>query len=193
MSNQIFLSQGLGMGIGVGLIFTPCTAAVSVQFRNSPNRLFALGIALSGSSFGSLIFPISKSFHNSCSSISNVSIYSDKVSLSWSNISIMGYWLWISWYQPASTSPRVRCYRKSYGISRWRPPHCRKFMYQGSPTRTESSSRYQGVLQRTSLCFLFVGVRTTARTLVSKQSSNFPFKLWHWPSRMLFPRYSYHP
>lgn len=52
------------MGIGVGLVFTPSTAAVSVQYRNSPNRLFALGIALSGSSFGSLIFPISELPHN---------------------------------------------------------------------------------------------------------------------------------
>jgi len=55
---QIFLSQGLGMGFGVGLLFVPTTATVSVHFNDRPHRVLAMGLALSGSSFGALLFPI---------------------------------------------------------------------------------------------------------------------------------------
>lgn len=59
---QMILCQGLGMGLGVGLLFAPATAIVSVHFANRPWRLFAIGTALSGSSFGALVFPISMLF-----------------------------------------------------------------------------------------------------------------------------------
>ncbi|PFH46941.1 hypothetical protein AMATHDRAFT_68728 [Amanita thiersii Skay4041] len=53
---QAILSQGLGMGIGVGLLFTPSNAIVSLHFRK--RRSLAYGIALSGSSLGAVAFPI---------------------------------------------------------------------------------------------------------------------------------------
>ncbi|EKM79706.1 hypothetical protein AGABI1DRAFT_121012 [Agaricus bisporus var. burnettii JB137-S8] len=53
---QVFLSQGLGMGLGTGLLFTPSTAVVSVHFKR--RRSLAYGIALTGMSLGAVAFPI---------------------------------------------------------------------------------------------------------------------------------------
>ncbi|KAF5375329.1 hypothetical protein D9757_009671 [Collybiopsis confluens] len=53
---QIFLSQGLGMGIGLGLIFVPSVGIMVHHFKR--RKGLASGIALSGSSVGSVIFPI---------------------------------------------------------------------------------------------------------------------------------------
>lgn len=53
---QVFLSQGVGMGAGTGLLFTPSTAVVSVHFRR--RRSLAYGTALTGISIGALVFPI---------------------------------------------------------------------------------------------------------------------------------------
>ncbi|KAF8634296.1 hypothetical protein AX17_004249 [Amanita inopinata Kibby_2008] len=53
---QVFLSQGLGMGIGAGCLFTPANAIVSRHFRK--HRGLAYGIALSGISTGAVAFPI---------------------------------------------------------------------------------------------------------------------------------------
>ncbi|KIK57027.1 hypothetical protein GYMLUDRAFT_46646 [Collybiopsis luxurians FD-317 M1] len=53
---QIFLSQGVGMGIGAGLIYLP---AVAVQSRHwQVHRAFAMGVVTIGSSLGSIFFPI---------------------------------------------------------------------------------------------------------------------------------------
>jgi len=53
---QIFLSQGLGMGVGGGLIYLP---AIAVQSRHwQVNRAFAMGVVAIGSSLGSIFFPI---------------------------------------------------------------------------------------------------------------------------------------
>ncbi|KAF5363132.1 hypothetical protein D9758_008355 [Tetrapyrgos nigripes] len=53
---QIFLSQGLGMGIGAGLMYLP---AVAVQSRHwQAHRAFAMGVVTIGSSLGSIFFPI---------------------------------------------------------------------------------------------------------------------------------------
>jgi MFS family permease len=57
---QIFLSQGVGMGIGVGFTFTPTLSNISHQFYE--RKALAVGIILSGSSVGAMIFPISKQF-----------------------------------------------------------------------------------------------------------------------------------
>ncbi|TFK31703.1 major facilitator superfamily domain-containing protein [Crucibulum laeve] len=54
---QIFLSQGLGIGIGSGLIFAPATTVVSQHFRK--RRALAYGTALTGISIGAVVFPIS--------------------------------------------------------------------------------------------------------------------------------------
>ncbi|KAK7044750.1 MFS general substrate transporter [Favolaschia claudopus] len=53
---QIFLSQGLGMGIGLGLTFVPACGISSHHFAK--RRALATGIVLSGSSAGSTVFPI---------------------------------------------------------------------------------------------------------------------------------------
>ncbi|KAF5329586.1 hypothetical protein D9619_009428 [Psilocybe cf. subviscida] len=55
---QVLLSQGLGIGIGAGLIFAPASSIVTLHFRNKPHRHLAYGIALSGTSFGAAVFPI---------------------------------------------------------------------------------------------------------------------------------------
>ncbi|KAJ7250770.1 MFS general substrate transporter [Mycena rebaudengoi] len=53
---QIFLSQGVGMGIGLGFTFVP---AVSITVHHfSRRRGLASGVALSGGSLGSAVFPI---------------------------------------------------------------------------------------------------------------------------------------
>ncbi|KAK1218845.1 hypothetical protein PQX77_018461 [Marasmius sp. AFHP31] len=53
---QIFLSQGLGMGIGLGLIFVPSVGIMVHHFKK--RKGLASGVALSGASVGSIIFPI---------------------------------------------------------------------------------------------------------------------------------------
>ncbi|TBU58564.1 MFS general substrate transporter [Dichomitus squalens] len=53
---QIFLSQGLGVGLGSGLIFVP---ALSVQAHHwKRRRALAIGIVLSGTSCGGIVYPI---------------------------------------------------------------------------------------------------------------------------------------
>ncbi|CAA7270140.1 unnamed protein product [Cyclocybe aegerita] len=53
---QLYLAQGLGMGIGSGLLYVPALAVQSHHWR--ARRAFAMGIVASGSSIGGLIFPI---------------------------------------------------------------------------------------------------------------------------------------
>ncbi|KAF8526886.1 MFS general substrate transporter [Hysterangium stoloniferum] len=53
---EVFLSQGLGMGIGIGLLFTPASAIVGHHFKR--RRSLAYGTAMSGSSIGAVVFPI---------------------------------------------------------------------------------------------------------------------------------------
>jgi MCP family monocarboxylic acid transporter-like MFS transporter 10 len=55
---QIFLSQGVGMGLGVGFTFVPTLSNLAHHFYD--RKALATGIALSGSSTGALIFPISE-------------------------------------------------------------------------------------------------------------------------------------
>ena len=53
---QIILSQGVGVGIGCGFMFLP---ALSVQAHHwKKRRALAMGIVLTGSSFGGIIHPI---------------------------------------------------------------------------------------------------------------------------------------
>ncbi|KAJ6587778.1 major facilitator superfamily domain-containing protein [Mycena sp. CBHHK59/15] len=53
---QIFLAQGLGMGIGLGLTFVPTLGIIVHHFKR--RRGLASGIALSGASLGATFFPI---------------------------------------------------------------------------------------------------------------------------------------
>ncbi|KAH8690475.1 putative MFS monocarboxylate transporter [Talaromyces proteolyticus] len=53
---QVFLAQGLCVGLGSGCLFTPAISLVGTYF--STRRALATGIAASGSSVGGVIFPI---------------------------------------------------------------------------------------------------------------------------------------
>ncbi|KAF7354301.1 MFS general substrate transporter [Mycena venus] len=53
---QIFLAQGLGMGIGAGLIYVPSVAIISHYFRT--RRALAMTIVASGSSLGAVAHPL---------------------------------------------------------------------------------------------------------------------------------------
>lgn len=52
---QLFLAQGLGQGIGCGLMFCPTLALISTYFVK--RRGIALGLTASGSATGGLVFP----------------------------------------------------------------------------------------------------------------------------------------
>ncbi|CAG8133133.1 unnamed protein product [Penicillium olsonii] len=52
---QLFLAQGLGQGIGCGMMFCPTLALVSTYFAK--NRGIAIGMVASGSATGGLVFP----------------------------------------------------------------------------------------------------------------------------------------
>lgn len=52
---QFFLAQGLGQGIGCGLMFCPTLALISTYFVK--RRGIAIGIVASGSATGGLVFP----------------------------------------------------------------------------------------------------------------------------------------
>ncbi|KAI0311929.1 MFS general substrate transporter [Amylostereum chailletii] len=62
---QVFLSQGLGMGIGAGLLYTPAVAIQAHHWRM--RRALAMGIVITGSSTGGIFFPImlNRLFHGS--------------------------------------------------------------------------------------------------------------------------------
>ncbi|CCL98733.1 uncharacterized protein FIBRA_00738 [Fibroporia radiculosa] len=53
---QVFLSQAVGMGIGLGMTFLPSLSIVSQHFKK--RRALAIGIVVSGSSAGGIVFPI---------------------------------------------------------------------------------------------------------------------------------------
>ncbi|KAJ7763963.1 MFS general substrate transporter [Mycena maculata] len=53
---QIFLAQGIGMGIGMGLIFLPCVSIAAQYFKR--RRGLAVGIILSGAPVGAVVNPL---------------------------------------------------------------------------------------------------------------------------------------
>ena len=53
---QIFLCQGVGMGIGAGLIYVPALAIQAHHFRQ--RRALAMGIVVTGAAIGGVVFPI---------------------------------------------------------------------------------------------------------------------------------------
>lgn len=53
---QVFLAQGLCVGLGTGLLFLPSVAIVSTYFTTK--RAFAIGLVAAGGSIGSVIYPI---------------------------------------------------------------------------------------------------------------------------------------
>jgi MFS family permease len=53
---QTMLAQGLGAGIGIGIIFLPAVSVLSQYFLR--RRALAIGIAVTGSSIGGICLPI---------------------------------------------------------------------------------------------------------------------------------------
>ncbi|KAI0425989.1 monocarboxylate permease-like protein, mch4 [Xylaria sp. FL1042] len=53
---QVFLSQGVGIGVGAGLLFAPTVSLISTYFSSQAG--LALGIASSGSALGGIIYPV---------------------------------------------------------------------------------------------------------------------------------------
>lgn len=53
---SIFLSQGVAAGIGLGFLFLPSVSIIGHWFMK--RRALAMGIVVSGSSTGGIIFPI---------------------------------------------------------------------------------------------------------------------------------------
>lgn len=53
---QVWLAQGLGMGVATGFLYQPGLAIVSQYFRR--RRSFAMGIVMTGASTGGVLFPI---------------------------------------------------------------------------------------------------------------------------------------
>lgn len=53
---QVFLCQGLGLGLAIGITYVPCLGVLSHYFRR--RRALILGIASSGSAVGGIIHPI---------------------------------------------------------------------------------------------------------------------------------------
>jgi MFS family permease len=61
----MFFAQGIGMGLGAGIVYIPSMAIVSHYFQK--RRALAMSIVASGSSFGAIIHPImlNNTFHSS--------------------------------------------------------------------------------------------------------------------------------
>jgi MFS family permease len=53
---EVILAQGIGMGLGMGMIFVPAVSCVSHWFRR--RRALANGVLAAGSSIGGVTFPI---------------------------------------------------------------------------------------------------------------------------------------
>lgn len=66
-SIKVFLAQGLGFGLGGGLVYVPALAIIAHHFRDHRKRTTAMTLAGSGSSLGGVILPImvNNLFHSS--------------------------------------------------------------------------------------------------------------------------------
>lgn len=53
---QLFLAQGVCIGLGMGCLFCPMTAVLSTYFHKRRN--LAMGLAISGSATGGVVFPL---------------------------------------------------------------------------------------------------------------------------------------
>ena len=55
---QVFLTQGLGVGIGASLTYVPSLAVLAQHFRSERSRTQAMGLAAAGVPFAGLVHPI---------------------------------------------------------------------------------------------------------------------------------------
>lgn len=68
---QVLLTQGVGMGLGMGMLFGPCLACTSAYFKKY--RGLAMCVCSSGGGVGGIIFPI----------VSNNLLYVNKIGFAW--------------------------------------------------------------------------------------------------------------
>lgn len=59
---QFVLCHGLGVGLGMGLMFSPSVSTISHHFGKSKYRTLAYGCQAAGSSAGGVVFPIGLRF-----------------------------------------------------------------------------------------------------------------------------------
>jgi MFS family permease len=55
---QYLLSHGIGVGLGMGIMFSPSVSTISHHFALTTYRSMAYGIQATGSCFGGILFPI---------------------------------------------------------------------------------------------------------------------------------------
>lgn len=55
---QILLAHGFGVGLGMGLFFSPSVSTLSHHFQRSKYRTVAYGLQATGSSLGGIVYPI---------------------------------------------------------------------------------------------------------------------------------------
>lgn len=55
---QIILAHGLGVGLGMGIFFSPSVSTLSHHFQRSKYRTVAYGLQATGSSIGGIVYPI---------------------------------------------------------------------------------------------------------------------------------------
>jgi MFS family permease len=55
---QVILAHGLGVGLGMGLFFSPSVSTLSHHFQRSRYRTVAYGLQATGSSIGGIVYPI---------------------------------------------------------------------------------------------------------------------------------------
>ena len=55
---QFLLAHGIGVGLGMGIIFSPSVSTLAHHFSKSKYRSLAYGLQASGSCLGGIIFPI---------------------------------------------------------------------------------------------------------------------------------------
>lgn len=55
---QIFLAQGLGVGLALGTLFAPSLSTLGHHFSQSKYRALAFGVFAAGASVGGAVFPV---------------------------------------------------------------------------------------------------------------------------------------
>ncbi|EJD37704.1 MFS general substrate transporter [Auricularia subglabra TFB-10046 SS5] len=99
----IFLSQGVGVGVGLGCIFLPTHGVLALHFKTK--RSMAMGLAFSGASVGSLVLPlmVNRLLHGSLGFANGVRVLASVAGIS----QLCGMCLMRSRRKPKATGPPV--------------------------------------------------------------------------------------
>ena len=116
---QLFLSQGVGMGLGAGFVFTPAMAIQAHYFRKK--RPLAMGIVVSGASLRSLI-------------LCPLTLYSLYRLFGWGYRVPYHAQSTISWIRWLSMG------RSLLGVPHTRPPHSRQYLHDPKTSQAHISN-----------------------------------------------------